>query len=170
MAREAHPCPLHGQLPTLLTRQGRWIVAFITPHADVCTFEPRWVVVRLPEGPGVAAEFLAAFLESQSAINSYSPSMALQAQDAGNFNQASNQPLQINEVELHGISTVPHVNKTKVLTKGQTTYEEVASFFHLPIDRASKDMSICATVLKKICRGHGLPRWPYRKVCAQHIG
>ena len=40
----------------------------------------------------------------------------------------------------------------------------VAQYFHLPIDLASKELSICPTLIKKICRKNGVSRWPYRRV------
>jgi len=50
--------------------------------------------------------------------------------------------------------------------KGQTSIEKLARHFHLPINAAGRELGICPTVLKKICRKHGLTRWPHRKVCA----
>lgn len=44
------------------------------------------------------------------------------------------------------------------------TTNELAQYFHLPISKAAKEVGVCATVLKKICRRNGIPRWPYRKV------
>lgn len=48
--------------------------------------------------------------------------------------------------------------------KGQTSIQEIARFFHMPINQAGGRLGICPTVLKKICRKHGLSRWPHRKV------
>jgi hypothetical protein len=48
--------------------------------------------------------------------------------------------------------------------KGHTSVHEVAQHFHRPINDASKYLNICPTVLKKICRRAGLPRWPHRKL------
>jgi len=45
---------------------------------------------------------------------------------------------------------------------------EVAQHFHRPINEASKFLNICPTVLKKICRKAGLPRWPHRKLQSIH--
>ncbi len=42
--------------------------------------------------------------------------------------------------------------------------ELLQQYFHLPIVEASKQLGICSTSLKKICRKHGLLRWPHRKV------
>jgi hypothetical protein len=43
-------------------------------------------------------------------------------------------------------------------------FQELAQYFHLPIHVVSKELGICATVLKKICRRNGIARWPHRKV------
>ena len=48
--------------------------------------------------------------------------------------------------------------------KGKTKMENLAKYFHLPINNAGKQLGICPTVLKKICRKHGIQRWPHRKV------
>ena len=48
--------------------------------------------------------------------------------------------------------------------KGHTSVHEVAAHFHRPINEASRHLKICPTVLKKICRKAGLPRWPHRKL------
>uniref|UniRef100_A0A7I4CLI9 RWP-RK domain-containing protein n=1 Tax=Physcomitrium patens TaxID=3218 RepID=A0A7I4CLI9_PHYPA len=39
-----------------------------------------------------------------------------------------------------------------------------AQHFHLPINAAAKELGICPTVLKKICRRNGMRRWPHRKI------
>eukprot|EP00029_Vermamoeba_vermiformis_P006872 TRINITY_DN2816_c0_g1_i1.p1 TRINITY_DN2816_c0_g1~~TRINITY_DN2816_c0_g1_i1.p1 ORF type:complete len:330 (-),score=51.68 TRINITY_DN2816_c0_g1_i1:261-1250(-) len=44
------------------------------------------------------------------------------------------------------------------------TRDQIASYFHLPIAAASREIGICATLLKKICRKYGIPRWPFRKL------
>jgi hypothetical protein len=43
-------------------------------------------------------------------------------------------------------------------------FERLAAFFHVPINEAAKGLGVCATVLKKVCRKHGIPRWPHRKI------
>jgi hypothetical protein len=48
--------------------------------------------------------------------------------------------------------------------KGGTSILHLAQYFHYPINEAAKLLDICPTVLKKICRKHGLRRWPHRKV------
>ena len=54
--------------------------------------------------------------------------------------------------------------KEKRPQKKDIEIERVAPYFHLPMSAAAKRLGICSTVLKKICRRHGLPRWPYRKL------
>ncbi|KMT17878.1 hypothetical protein BVRB_2g034090 [Beta vulgaris subsp. vulgaris] len=44
------------------------------------------------------------------------------------------------------------------------TLEDFAKYFDLPIDVASKQLCLCATVIKKKIRSFKIPRWPYRKV------
>eukprot|EP01128_Nolandella_sp_AFSM9_P006403 TRINITY_DN3285_c0_g1_i1.p1 TRINITY_DN3285_c0_g1~~TRINITY_DN3285_c0_g1_i1.p1 ORF type:complete len:324 (-),score=75.37 TRINITY_DN3285_c0_g1_i1:184-1056(-) len=46
------------------------------------------------------------------------------------------------------------------------TREELAAQFHLPISQAAKNVGVCTTVLKKVCRSYGILRWPQRKVSA----
>lgn len=42
--------------------------------------------------------------------------------------------------------------------------EQLSEYFHMPINEVAKDLGVCATVLKKICRRNGIPRWPHRKI------
>ncbi|KAH3743328.1 hypothetical protein Pelo_15269 [Pelomyxa schiedti] len=37
-------------------------------------------------------------------------------------------------------------------------------YFHLPIQTVANELGICATMLKKFCRKHGIKRWPHRKI------
>ena len=48
--------------------------------------------------------------------------------------------------------------------KGGANILELAPYFYYPINEAAKRLGICPTVLKKICRKHGLRRWPHRKL------
>jgi len=36
-------------------------------------------------------------------------------------------------------------------------------YYRLPINAACKELKICATILKKVCRNYGIKRWPHRK-------
>jgi hypothetical protein len=42
--------------------------------------------------------------------------------------------------------------------------ETLSKYFHLPINDVARELGVCATVLKKICRKSGIPRWPHRKI------
>ncbi|XP_049851263.1 uncharacterized protein LOC126325822 [Schistocerca gregaria] len=42
--------------------------------------------------------------------------------------------------------------------------ETLSEYFHLPITEVARKIGVCATVLKKICRKNGIPRWPHRKI------
>eukprot|EP01094_Clydonella_sp_ATCC50884_P019534 TRINITY_DN383_c0_g1_i1.p1 TRINITY_DN383_c0_g1~~TRINITY_DN383_c0_g1_i1.p1 ORF type:complete len:346 (-),score=158.15 TRINITY_DN383_c0_g1_i1:501-1538(-) len=42
--------------------------------------------------------------------------------------------------------------------------EDLSKYFHLPINDVAKELGVCATVLKKICRKKGIKRWPHRKI------
>lgn len=44
------------------------------------------------------------------------------------------------------------------------TFEKISSYFHLPINEASRELKVCATILKKVCRASGIARWPHRKI------
>jgi len=44
------------------------------------------------------------------------------------------------------------------------TLQKLTDYFHLPINIVAKELGVCATVLKKICRKNGIPRWPHRKI------
>lgn len=41
-------------------------------------------------------------------------------------------------------------------------------YFHLPLNEVAKYFFLCETFMKKICRFHGLNKWPYRNVRRLH--
>ncbi|KAL0399623.1 UNVERIFIED_CONTAM: hypothetical protein Sradi_2305600 [Sesamum radiatum] len=43
------------------------------------------------------------------------------------------------------------------------SFEEVSKLFSLPLSDAADSLGVCPSVLKKVCYGNGLVRWPYRK-------
>ncbi|GAV76223.1 RWP-RK domain-containing protein [Cephalotus follicularis] len=47
---------------------------------------------------------------------------------------------------------------------GRMSLIDIGNNFRFPIEVAAKRMSLCPTVVKKICRRGGMMRWPYRKV------
>jgi len=42
--------------------------------------------------------------------------------------------------------------------------EELRKYFHLPIVEVARQLGICTTLLKKVCRKNGIFRWPYRQI------
>lgn len=52
----------------------------------------------------------------------------------------------------------------KKYSVSDVTKEDLQEHFHQSIDFASLEMRIGVTTLKKLCRRHGILRWPYRKV------
>jgi hypothetical protein len=46
----------------------------------------------------------------------------------------------------------------------ELSMQELSKFFSMPEKAVAKELGICLTSLKKICRQNGINRWPYRKV------
>jgi hypothetical protein len=44
------------------------------------------------------------------------------------------------------------------------TREELANYFNMPSEEAAHKLGVGLTCLKRICRKHGVSRWPYRKL------
>ena len=44
------------------------------------------------------------------------------------------------------------------------TLEELTEYFHMPEKKVAAQLGMCLTSLKKICRAHGITRWPFRKL------
>eukprot|EP01116_Phalansterium_solitarium_P019477 TRINITY_DN544_c0_g1_i3.p1 TRINITY_DN544_c0_g1~~TRINITY_DN544_c0_g1_i3.p1 ORF type:complete len:810 (-),score=190.40 TRINITY_DN544_c0_g1_i3:169-2598(-) len=44
------------------------------------------------------------------------------------------------------------------------SFDMLSRNFHRPLKEVSKDLGVCSTMLKKICRGFGIKRWPHRKI------
>jgi hypothetical protein len=42
--------------------------------------------------------------------------------------------------------------------------QDLTNYFKMPEKAVAKHLGICLTSLKKVCRQHGINRWPYRKV------
>jgi hypothetical protein len=43
-------------------------------------------------------------------------------------------------------------------------YEELAKYFNMSADQAADRLGLCMSAIKKICRRHGIIRWPHRKL------
>ncbi|TXG66638.1 hypothetical protein EZV62_007913 [Acer yangbiense] len=66
------------------------------------------------------------------------------------------------EVENDELDRNPSLSVQRKRTT-MLTLQDLAQFFHLPIEKASKKLRLSPTVVKKICRRYGVFRWPYRK-------
>lgn len=47
---------------------------------------------------------------------------------------------------------------------GKMKLEDLTGYFHLPSEEAAREIKVCSTVIKKICRKSDVKRWPHRKV------
>jgi hypothetical protein len=54
--------------------------------------------------------------------------------------------------------------RSKMSAKKEIGREELSGYLHLPEKAVAKKLGICLTSLKKVCRLHGITRWPYRKL------
>ena len=45
-------------------------------------------------------------------------------------------------------------------------FEDLVSNFHRPLITVAMQFGVSQSYLKKVCRNHGILKWPYRKVCS----
>ena len=50
------------------------------------------------------------------------------------------------------------------LLSKEVKLDELSKYFHLPEKAVAKELGICLTSLKKLCRSYGITRWPFRKL------
>lgn len=48
------------------------------------------------------------------------------------------------------------------------TKQVLEDHYHLPMAEVAKKMGVCLTYFKKVCRRHGVKRWPFRQVTKHH--
>merc|ERR1712127_299951 len=72
--------------------------------------------------------------------------------------RSSTAPTQRARPAPHGASHRPPMPPTSI------TLEDLSDYFHLPEKQVAQQMGMCLTSLKKICRAHGITRWPFRKL------
>jgi hypothetical protein len=74
-------------------------------------------------------------------------------------------------MSLHGHAATRSNDPRRILTCGNDTLFVSAltvpfrvQYFHLPEKAVAKELGICLTSLKKLCRSYGITRWPFRKL------
>ena len=58
----------------------------------------------------------------------------------------------------------PPLPPSHPMTAMTISKETMSHYFHLPIDRAAKQLNVGLSVFKQQCRQVGIQRWPYRKL------
>ena len=61
------------------------------------------------------------------------------------------------------VSDSPATSHGPLFSK-EVKLEELSKYFHLPEKAVAKELGICLTSLKKLCRSYGITRWPFRKL------
>eukprot|EP00698_Gefionella_okellyi_P024029 TRINITY_DN836_c5_g1_i1.p1 TRINITY_DN836_c5_g1~~TRINITY_DN836_c5_g1_i1.p1 ORF type:complete len:333 (+),score=65.66 TRINITY_DN836_c5_g1_i1:53-1000(+) len=41
---------------------------------------------------------------------------------------------------------------------------QIARYINIPIPEAAKNLNVCVSILKRLCRDYGMRRWPFRKI------
>ena len=62
----------------------------------------------------------------------------------------------------HGIANLSRIPSN--MPPVAITLEELSEHFHMPQKDVANKLGMCLTSLKKICRAHGISRWPHRKL------
>eukprot|EP00271_Cylindrocystis_brebissonii_P010124 TRINITY_DN26219_c0_g1_i1.p1 TRINITY_DN26219_c0_g1~~TRINITY_DN26219_c0_g1_i1.p1 ORF type:complete len:202 (-),score=45.45 TRINITY_DN26219_c0_g1_i1:50-655(-) len=68
------------------------------------------------------------------------------------------------ELQKAGVVATKSLAATQRERTSKLRVADLAQHFHLPINLAAKELGICPTVLKKICRRNNMRRWPHRKI------
>lgn len=61
-------------------------------------------------------------------------------------------------------STLSATSGVVASRKEKLTFQELSKYFEMPFFKVCKRVNVCETILKKLCRKLGIPRWPHRKV------
>ena len=84
----------------------------------------------------------------------------------GSASTAASAPAAAVAIAIHSASTVsgnPLASHGPILSK-EVKLDELSKYFHLPEKAVAKELGICLTSLKKLCRSYGITRWPFRKL------
>ena len=68
--------------------------------------------------------------------------------------------------------TIGGMNNSSVISSGSQKssisrnikIDDLRSYFHLPIVEVAKQLGICTTLLKRVCRTNKIKKWPYRQI------
>ncbi|KAL0887804.1 hypothetical protein Bca101_011787 [Brassica carinata] len=146
---------------------------------DVKRFIEDYLAARAASGFGVEQDTNADFYQAMNTgfSDNQPPILSVPPLDEVPMSQAivPDQALNVPSVPLYvGLRDEPSVSKVKKrkqtpLAKqrertGKLKLKDISMHFHLPIQEAARRMSLCPTVVKKICRRGGLYRWPHRKI------
>jgi RWP-RK domain len=65
-----------------------------------------------------------------------------------------------------GISINSHgsIGSQKSSISRNIKIDDLRSYFHLPIVEVAKQLGICTTLLKRVCRTNKIKKWPYRQI------
>lgn len=111
-------------------------------------------------------------LQASSSSSSTSTSQHQQGQDDEALsslllllrsNQTKDQP-EISAIDQHDETRGKPKDSFRNANIKQYTIEELRRYFHLPIVEVAKQLGICTTLLKKVCRKLKIKKWPYRQI------
>merc|ERR1711871_1019688 len=57
-----------------------------------------------------------------------------------------------------------HGDGTMTSKAARITRKVLEDHYHMPMSEVAKKFEVCLTYFKKVCRRHGVKRWPYRQV------
>ncbi|ETO73723.1 hypothetical protein F444_10340 [Phytophthora nicotianae P1976] len=102
------------------------------------------------------------------------PSGAESPADVFNFDAFSSVSPMAYKLPLHPVAPTVVAPPTRAVTatpRGSSKrygpvvqLEDLRECFNMPIAAVARKFGICATLLKKICRRHGIQRWPHRQI------
>ncbi|KAG1700687.1 hypothetical protein DVH05_011547 [Phytophthora capsici] len=80
--------------------------------------------------------------------------------DPSMFLAPSNSPTSL--VKHHAMPAMPHTGG--MVNVKDLTLNELRPHFNKPMAVVAKELGVCITLMKKICRRNGLVRWPHRRI------